>query len=115
IAGATEVSDDSANIFSNVIDNVVRFAPCPVMVVKSGGVDPDTWAPRRLLVPTNGSRASRNAAEVAFQLAGTEEDGNTTILNVATGSARASSRNFSLEQAKRQEEQAQEIVESLQK
>ena len=39
------------------------------------------WPPRRLLVPSNGSAASKRAAEFAFALASGQED-EVTILNV---------------------------------
>jgi len=37
------------------------------------------WQPRRILVPTNGSTAAKNAAELAFSLAG--KTNSVTILN----------------------------------
>jgi Kef-type K+ transport system membrane component KefB/nucleotide-binding universal stress UspA family protein len=85
ILGAPEASGSSEVVFSPMIDYVMRVAPCATMVVKGRSGDRN-WPPKRILVPTNGSAASRHAAEVAFALA---HDGGVqvTLLNVVTGGA----------------------------
>lgn len=69
ILGATERTDRSRALFHPVVDEMVRMAPCATLVV-SGGVAAGSWPPKRVLVPTNGSLASRHAAEIGFTLAG---------------------------------------------
>lgn len=115
ILGASENKDASKTVFSTFIDDIVRFAPCPVMVIKSDKVAPEDWTPQRVLVPTNGSQASRNAAEVAFQLVGSQEGGHTLILNVATDLARSSATNISDDDNQRQLGRAYDMVDSLRK
>ncbi len=66
-------------LFNPIIDTIVRQAPCPTLVVSKGAVNWQ-WSPRRILVPVNGSAPSRNAAQLAFQLAG--KDTTVIILNV---------------------------------
>ncbi|HEX8298086.1 MAG TPA: universal stress protein, partial [Rubricoccaceae bacterium] len=68
-------------LFSAVMDDLIRLAPCPTVIVQSGGERP--WPPRRILVPTNGSAAARHAAEVAFTLA-TEPGEEVTVLTVVS-------------------------------
>lgn len=78
--GATEghTATDAA-LFSPVMDDLIRLAPCPTVIVQASGSRP--WPPRRILVPTNGSAAARHAAEVAFALA-TEPGEEVTVLTV---------------------------------
>jgi nucleotide-binding universal stress UspA family protein len=73
IMGATERPPGSKTLFHPMVDTLVRMAPCPTMVVK-GEIVEGRWPPRRILVPTNGSQASRNAAEIGFALAAHGED-----------------------------------------
>jgi Kef-type K+ transport system membrane component KefB len=68
ILGASEKVSGSDVVFNPVTDQIMRRAPCPSLIVKGREVE-GHWPPRRILVPTNGSTASRNAAEVAFSLA----------------------------------------------
>jgi nucleotide-binding universal stress UspA family protein len=68
ILGATERSGGSSTVFNPIIDRLLRLAPCPTMIVKAAEVDRH-WPPKNILVPTNGSASSRQAAEVAFALA----------------------------------------------
>lgn len=81
LLGATESVERLGALFHPLVDEMVRLAPCPTLVVRGGGTARANWPPRRLLVPTNGSVASRNAAEVAFLLA-TEEDEEVLVLSV---------------------------------
>lgn len=54
--------------FNSFIDELVRLAPCPTMVVQCQSL-PDDWSLKRILVPTNGTVAARNAVELGFLLA----------------------------------------------
>ena len=69
VLGATEQKPEGLDaIFHPVVDRLVRFSPCPSVVVKGGAATPD-WRPRKILVPTNGSQSAREAAELAFRIA----------------------------------------------
>lgn len=68
LLGAAERSSSTATVFNHVVDDIVRLAPCPTLVVK-GRPDDRHWPPTRILVPSDGSKAARNAAELAFVLA----------------------------------------------
>ncbi|MEX0905838.1 MAG: cation:proton antiporter [Balneolaceae bacterium] len=68
ILGATEKVAGRKHLFSPFIDYVVRMAPCSTMVVQPGKTQVE-WNPKRILVPTNGTAASKNAAELGFSLA----------------------------------------------
>lgn len=74
ILGAPESSDIKSDevLFNPVVDYLVRVAPCPTMVVKGKNM-PDTWKPCKILVPTNGTKAAKNAAEVAFAISKTNQ------------------------------------------
>lgn len=73
VLGATEKKPEGLDaIFHPVIDRLVRFAPCPSIVLKGGAATRD-WRPRKILVPTNGSQAAREAAELAFRIANPDE------------------------------------------
>ena len=80
VLGATERKQEGLDaIFHPVVDRLVRFAPCPTIVIKGGASSLD-WQPRKILVPTNGSQPSREAAELAFRIA--REDELVVVLNV---------------------------------
>ena len=66
--GATEVVSDLESLFGTTVDEMIRMAPVPTLIVSGGDVD-DDWAPRRILVPADGSLASRSAADIAFAIA----------------------------------------------
>lgn len=68
ILGASERASGADTVFNPIIDQVMRLAPCPTMIVKATEAATH-WPPKSILVPTNGSTASRHAAEVAFTLA----------------------------------------------
>ncbi len=67
VLGASEQAGTNEVVFNRLVDQVVRMAPCPTMVVK-GAAQPASWPPQRILVPTDGSAAGRHAAELAFAL-----------------------------------------------
>ncbi len=83
ILGATERNKNSDMLFNPIVDNLVRLSPCASIVVQSSNISED-WRPSRILVPTNGSKASKRAAEVAFGIAYHEHD-QVHILNVVEG------------------------------
>jgi Kef-type K+ transport system membrane component KefB/nucleotide-binding universal stress UspA family protein len=73
LVGATEKIRNSETMFTSFIDNLIRFSPCPSMIVQGHAkIDPNKI--KRILVPTDGSKASKRAAEVAFALAKNEDD-----------------------------------------
>lgn len=86
VLGAPDVGQTTEVVFSRLVDYVVRMSSLPTLVVQGGDVAAG-WRPRRMLVPTNGSRAAGRAAEVAFTLSARdleEEAGGSsvTVLNV---------------------------------
>lgn len=83
VLGATEKDPDTNHLFNPIVDYLVRFAPCPTLVVKSENIDLN-WAPQRIMVPTNGSQASKNAAELAFFLAQPDKTREVLAMNVIT-------------------------------
>ncbi len=80
VMGASERPRGGDVLFTPLVDQLVRLASCPTIVVHGERVQPD-WEPKRILVPTNGTQAARRAAEVAFTLCtnGSEE---VFVLNV---------------------------------
>lgn len=80
VLGASRETFDSEILFSPLVDYLVRLSPCMTMVVFGERVE-ENWYPSRILVPTNGSNASKNAAELGFMLAGGENE-EVTVLNV---------------------------------
>jgi len=83
VLGATEQVTASRVMFNPIIDYLVRMSPCPSMIVKSAPVDKD-WQPKRVLVPTNGSKAARNAAEMAFMVGRALENCEVIAMNVSS-------------------------------
>lgn len=81
ILGASERSNSSEVLFTPLVDFLIRMAPCPTMLVQGKRLHED-WTPRRVLVPSNGSQASRRAAEVAFALADAESNEEVLIIQV---------------------------------
>ncbi|HET7274199.1 MAG TPA: cation:proton antiporter [Longimicrobiaceae bacterium] len=79
ILGATETASATA-LFHPMVDQLVRMVPCPTLVVK-GRLEEGRWPPRRILVPTNGSAASRAAADLAFVFASGDNPAEVVILN----------------------------------
>ena len=77
--GASEMTASLDALFGSVVDDIVRMVSIPTLVVRGSGIDPG-WQPHRILVPTDGSPASRRAADLAFSLAG--PDTTVTALHV---------------------------------
>jgi nucleotide-binding universal stress UspA family protein len=61
-------------LFTPLVDDLVRLSPCPSIVVKGPRELTADWLPKRILVPSNGSMASKRAGEVAFALAGDTDE-----------------------------------------
>jgi nucleotide-binding universal stress UspA family protein len=83
VLGATEQSEDHSHLFSPIVDFITRFSPCPTLIVQAGAIAKG-WEPERILVPTNGSTESRNAAELAFFIAKSDRNKEVIALNVIT-------------------------------
>jgi Kef-type K+ transport system membrane component KefB/nucleotide-binding universal stress UspA family protein len=73
IIGATTHKPNASCVFSPVIDNILRNSPCSVILVKALTKASANEA-KRILVPTNGSLASRRAAELGFSIASTKDE-----------------------------------------
>ncbi|GIK57015.1 MAG: universal stress protein [Chloroflexi bacterium] len=73
VLGASEENRGTDVLFTPLVDYLVRLAPCPTMIVQGRRVQSD-WAPRRILIPTNGSQAAQQAADLGFALATNGEE-----------------------------------------
>ncbi len=113
IVGATERNKNSDMLFNPIVDNLVRLSPCASIVVQSSNISED-WRPSRILVPTNGSKASKRAAEVAFGIAYHEHD-QVHILNVVEGKQGYSSYDIEGSLKERRLTFAHQTVEELKK
>lgn len=111
ILGASEGNRDSDVVFNPLVDQLVRMAPCPTLLVQ-GQRTPADWSPDRVLVPSNGSLASRRAAEVAFALSD-NGDREVTILQVVEEERSDYLLDSSGALLERQKRNAQESVEKL--
>lgn len=110
VLGATEPRAGSRALFNPVVDAVVRHAPCATMVVK-GALLGEHWPPRRILVPTNGSLASRRAAEVAFAIASGDKE--VLFLNVVVRSGSSQRLDVSGRALERQMSAAESLIEQM--
>lgn len=81
VLGATEKVENNKHLFSPVVDYITRLAPCPTLIVQAGSI-PENWQPQRILIPTNGSTAAKNAAELGFFIAKSDKNKEVLILNV---------------------------------
>ena len=79
--GTPAMSTGSESLFGPMLDDLVRLAPCPTIVVR-GGTVAATWRPARILVPMDGSTGARKALELAFAIAG--ESGEVEAIYVQT-------------------------------
>jgi len=80
LVGAPEATD-VGRVFHPIVDELVRMAPCPTLVVR-GEPPSDRWPPRRIIVPADGSRSARAAAEMAFALTKGSRESEVLIVNV---------------------------------
>ncbi|MFP5333385.1 MAG: cation:proton antiporter [Acidimicrobiia bacterium] len=69
----TPAMSDQGSLFGPMLDDLVRLAPCPTIVVRGGTVTAD-WTPTKILVPVDGSPGARKALELAFALAAGESE-----------------------------------------
>jgi Kef-type K+ transport system membrane component KefB/nucleotide-binding universal stress UspA family protein len=110
VLGASEGRTSSEVLFAPLLDTIVRLSPVPTMVVQGNHGD-ENWEPRRILVPSNGSVASKRAAELAFALAQSED--NVTIMRVVEESYSNQSLDASGTLVARQMYDAQASVEQM--
>lgn len=73
VLGASHDRKNTQFVFSRTVDNLIRLAPCPSMVIHANEI-PNHWTPNRILVLTDDSVASRNAADLAFMIASTGDE-----------------------------------------
>jgi nucleotide-binding universal stress UspA family protein len=71
VIGTPTMSGSGNGMFGPVIDDLIKLSKTPTLVVKGENV-PQDWAPRRILVPANASNSSKNAADLAFAIAGSD-------------------------------------------
>ncbi|MGM0545490.1 MAG: cation:proton antiporter [Bacteroidota bacterium] len=81
VLGATEQRANASHLFSPLVDYLTRVAPCPTLIVQ-GCKAGHEWNPQRILVPTNGSEAAKNAVDLGFYIAKSDLQKEVTILNV---------------------------------
>lgn len=67
VLGAIKRNSNQSLLFNPMIDDLIRLAPCPTIVVQANAPGKD-WTPSKVLVPTNGSEAAKNAAELSFYI-----------------------------------------------
>lgn len=81
VLGATQNKSQSGELFNPIIDDLVRFSPCHIIIVQAEYPGED-WRPRRVLVPTNGSMAAKNAAELSFYVSNTTNHETIVLHNI---------------------------------
>ncbi|MFW6348704.1 MAG: universal stress protein, partial [Cyclonatronaceae bacterium] len=81
LLGATEKVQGSDTLFNPMVDELIRSAPCPTLVIHGSRV-PQSWNPHRIMIPTNGSAASKRAADIAFYIASSDPRQEMIVLNV---------------------------------
>jgi Kef-type K+ transport system membrane component KefB len=69
VIGTPTLSGTGDSMFGPVIDDLIKLSKTPTLVVK-GDTVPEDWAPHRILVPASASISSKNAADLAFAIAG---------------------------------------------
>jgi nucleotide-binding universal stress UspA family protein len=79
--GTPSLSSTDGAVFGPTIDDLVKLAPCPTLVVRADENSPAT-PPRHILVPIDGTDSSRRALELAFVIAGA--DSAVTAVHVMT-------------------------------
>lgn len=81
VLGATERQTNSSHLFSPLVDYLVRVSACPTLIVQGCKAD-EQWSPERILVPTNGSEAAKNAVDLGLFIAKSDPRREVSILNV---------------------------------
>jgi Kef-type K+ transport system membrane component KefB len=71
VIGTPTMSGSGDAMFGPIIDDLIKLSKTPTLVVKGENV-PDGWVPSRILVPANASTSSKNAADLAFAIAGSD-------------------------------------------
>lgn len=67
--GASEKETAGPDVlFTPMVDHLVRHSPIPALII-SGRPDMTNWPPKRILLPTAGTLAAKNAVELGFALA----------------------------------------------
>lgn len=113
VLGASERHRGREILFSPLVDSLVRMSPVPTMVVQ-GPRQLMEYRPERILIPTTGTIASRNAAEVAFALGKPGSECVLIMKVVEPVSRRYDYREAASETYEaRQHEQARQIVEGV--
>lgn len=112
VLGATERVTDAKVMFNPIIDYLVRMSPCPTLIVKSTDVAKG-WKPSRILVPSNGSMASKNAAELAFLMGRSIENCEIMALNVLSHDSKRIGYKTQIDQIYDSKTIAHDIVEEL--
>lgn len=79
MVGTPSMSANGEALFGELIDSLVRYAPCPTIIVRGQELALD-WQPRRIVVPTSGSPSSRRALDLALAIAG--EDASVSAFHV---------------------------------
>lgn len=73
MVGTPAMRDGGGSLFGPMLDDLVRLASCPTIVVRGRSVHP-SWVPAKIVVPMDGSSGARRALELAFAIAGDESD-----------------------------------------
>lgn len=73
VIGATERTSHSLKIFNPLVDELLRLSPCRSLVIQASSFK-ENWQPKKILVPSNASLASKRAAELAFSLVSSEDE-----------------------------------------
>jgi Kef-type K+ transport system membrane component KefB/nucleotide-binding universal stress UspA family protein len=81
MVGTPTVSPRESTVFGTILDDLVKLAPCPTLVVRAEALASD-WVPRRVVVPSKGTTSSSRALDLALALAG--EDTFVTACHVLT-------------------------------
>jgi Kef-type K+ transport system membrane component KefB/nucleotide-binding universal stress UspA family protein len=92
VLGTPSVGGDSDNLFGPLIDDLIKLAPCPTLLVRGAA---GRTGLRRILVPTNGTVAARRAAELAFAIV--DENSEIDGLHVVTPTLVGATRDHSAE------------------
>lgn len=71
VIGTPTMGGSADTLFGPFIDDLIKLSRTPTLVVRGENV-PEDWVPSRILVPANASTSSRNAADLAFAIAGSD-------------------------------------------
>ncbi|HSJ28362.1 MAG TPA: cation:proton antiporter [Acidimicrobiia bacterium] len=71
MVGTPTVSPGESTVFGTILDDLIKLAPCPTLVVRAEALA-DDWVPRRLVVPSKGTPSSSRALDLTLALADAE-------------------------------------------